>query len=86
MLRMRFLLALVCLSGFPLLGWASEKSVNIPAVSMFFMFVTGTLFITWWAARRTRTTSDFYAAGGKITGFQNGLAIAGDYMSAASFL
>jgi len=85
-LRMRFLLTLVCLSGFPLLAWASEKPVNIPAVSMFFIFVTGTLFITWWAARRTRTTSDFYAAGGKITGFQNGLAIAGDYMSAASFL
>ena len=45
-----------------------------------------TLGITYWAARRTRTTKDFYAAGGGITGFQNGLAIAGDYMSAASFL
>ena len=84
--RIRFLSTLVCLSGFPLVAWASEKPVNIPAISMFFIFVTGTLFITWWAARRTRTTSDFYAAGGKITGFQNGLAIAGDYMSAASFL
>lgn len=62
------------------------KSINIPAVSMFVVFVTATLAITWWAARRTRTASDFYAAGGKITGFQNGLAIAGDYMSAASFL
>ena len=45
-----------------------------------------TLGITYWAAQRTRTTKDFYAAGGGITGFQNGLAIAGDYMSAASFL
>ena len=39
-----------------------------------------------WAAKKNRTTSDYYAAGGGITGFQNGLAIAGDYMSAASFL
>lgn len=61
-------------------------TLNIPAVSMFLVFVSGTLAITLWAARRTRTASDFYAAGGKITGFQNGLAIAGDYMSAASFL
>ena len=45
-----------------------------------------TLGITYWAAQRTRTTKDFYAAGGGITGLQNGLAIAGDYMSAASFL
>ncbi len=45
-----------------------------------------TLGITYWAAQRTRTTKDFYAAGGGVTGFQNGLAIAGDYMSAASFL
>jgi len=83
---MRFWLTLVCLSGFPLLTLANEKAINVPAVSMFFIFVTATLFITWWAARRTRTANDFYAAGGKITGFQNGLAIAGDYMSAASFL
>ena len=64
----------------------SADTLNIPAVSMFLVFVSGTLAITLWAARRTRTASDFYAAGGKITGFQNGLAIAGDYMSAASFL
>src|SRR5215218_208193 len=44
------------------------------------------LGITWWAARRTRTTDHFYAAGHSITGFQNGLALSGDYMSAASFL
>ena len=45
-----------------------------------------TLCITKWAASRTKSAADFYAAGGGITGFQNGLAIAGDYMSAASFL
>ncbi len=44
------------------------------------------LFITYWASKRNRSASDYYAAGGRITGFQNGLAIAGDYMSAASFL
>ncbi len=53
---------------------------------MFLLFVAATLGITYWAARRTTTTKDFFVAGGSITGFQNGLAIAGDYMSAASFL
>ena len=53
---------------------------------MFLVFVAATLGITYWAAQRTKTAKDFYAAGGGITGFQNGLAIAGDYMSAASFL
>ena len=53
---------------------------------MFAAFVVGTLFITKWAAAKTKSAADFYTAGGGITGFQNGLAIAGDYMSAASFL
>ena len=53
---------------------------------MFLIFVVATLWITYWAAKRTRSASDYYVAGGGITGFQNGLAIAGDYMSAASFL
>ena len=53
---------------------------------MFFAFVGATLGITYWAARQTKTAKHFYAAGGNITGLQNGLAIAGDYMSAASFL
>ena len=53
---------------------------------MFFVFVLATLGITYRAARQTKSAADFYAAGGGITGFQNGLAIAGDYMSAASFL
>ncbi|PAX06729.1 cation acetate symporter [Sphingomonas lenta] len=61
-------------------------ATNWPAIAMFAGFVALTLAITRWAARRTRTADDFYAAGGGITGFQNGLAIAGDYMSAASFL
>ena len=53
---------------------------------MFIAFVALTLGITYWAAKQTASAADFYAAGGGITGFQNGLAIAGDYMSAASFL
>jgi cation/acetate symporter len=67
-------------------GEAVKRPVNISAIVMFLVFVTGTLFITYWAARRTRTAKEFYTAGGGITGFQNGLAIAGDYMSAATFL
>jgi cation/acetate symporter len=59
---------------------------NPIAVMFFLLFVISTLGITYWAAKRTRTTKDFYAAGRSVTGFQNGLALAGDYMSAASFL
>ena len=65
---------------------AAQKSVDWTAVAMFFFFIAVTLGITYWAAKRTKTASQFYAAGGGITGLQNGLAIAGDYMSAASFL
>ena len=60
--------------------------VNWHAIVMFVIFVAITLVITYWAATRTKTATDFYAAGRGVTGFQNGLAIAGDYMSAASFL
>ena len=56
------------------------------AIGLFFCFVALTLAITWWAARRTKSTEDFYAAGRSVTAGQNGLALAGDYMSAASFL
>ena len=63
-----------------------QQATNWPAILMFASFALATLGITRWAARRTRSAADFYAAGGGITGFQNGLAIAGDYMSAASFL
>jgi cation/acetate symporter len=68
------------------LGQAQQQATNWTAISMFGLFVVGTLFITKWAAAKTKSASDFYTAGGGITGFQNGLAIAGDYMSAASFL
>lgn len=65
---------------------ASKRDINIPAIIMFFIFIGATLGITYWAASKTKSASDFYTAGGGITGFQNGMAIAGDYMSAASFL
>jgi len=67
-------------------GEVVKRPVNVAAIIMFLIFVTGTLGITYWAARRTRTAKEFYTAGGGITGFQNGLAISGDYMSAATFL
>ncbi len=65
---------------------ASKRDINIPAIVMFFIFIGATLGITYWAASKTKSASDFYTAGGGISGFQNGMAIAGDYMSAASFL
>ncbi|MCX7239761.1 MAG: cation acetate symporter [Burkholderiales bacterium] len=68
------------------LGQVDKQPTNWVAISMFATFVVGTLFITKWAAARTKSAADFYTGGGGITGFQNGLAIAGDYMSAASFL
>ncbi|MCW5671853.1 MAG: cation acetate symporter, partial [Hydrogenophaga sp.] len=64
------------------LGQADKQPTNWTAIGMFGLFVLGTLYITKWAAAKTRSASDFYTAGGGITGFQNGLAIAGDYMSA----
>ncbi len=68
------------------LGNTAKQSTNWTAIAMFGIFVAFTLWITKWAAGKTKTAADFYTAGGGITGFQNGLAIAGDYMSAASFL
>ncbi|GLI52559.1 MULTISPECIES: cation/acetate symporter ActP [Thermodesulfovibrio] len=59
---------------------------TLTGIFFFLLFVAATLYITYWAAKRTRTTAEFYAAGRSITGLQNGLALAGDYMSAASFL
>ena len=67
-------------------GVSGQSELNVAAVVMFFIFVGATLGITYWASKRTKTAKDFYTAGGGITGTQNGLAIAGDYMSAASFL
>ncbi|BFT62817.1 cation acetate symporter [Pseudomonas moorei] len=63
-----------------------KQPINITAISMFLVFVVTTLGITYWAASKTKSMDDFYNAGGGITGFQNGLALAGDYMSAAALL
>jgi len=68
------------------LGQTTKQATNWTAIMMFGAFVIATLGITKWAAAKTKSAADFYTAGGGITGFQNGLAIAGDYMSAASFL
>src|SRR5579864_3941868 len=59
---------------------------NNAAIIFFFLIVAITLYITYWAAKRTRSTKEFYAAGRTVSAFQNGLALSGDYMSAASFL
>ncbi len=68
------------------IGQTQKQATNTTAIAMFVVFVLFTLGITYWAAKRTRSAAAFYTAGGQITGLQNGLAIAGDYMSAASFL
>jgi len=68
------------------IGATTRQPLNMEAIGMFCVFVLVTLGITYWASRKTHTTSDFSTAGGGITGFQNGLAIAGDYMSAATLL
>lgn len=67
-------------------GDVQKQATNWTAIIMFFIFVGATLYITKWAAKQNKSTKDFYTGGGGISGFQNGLAIAGDYMSAASFL
>lgn len=67
-------------------GVVEKQPLNLSAIVMFLIFVSATLYITKWAAKRNTSKADHYTAGGKITGFQNGLAIAGDFMSAASFL
>ena len=70
----------------PAIEAGTKQPLNLHAIVMFVVFVGLTLGITYWAANRTKSTADFYTAGGGITGFQNGLAIAGDYMSAATLL
>lgn len=65
----------------PDLGEAEQQTqIGMPFI-MFIIFVGFTLFITKWAAKQTQSAQDFYTAGGGISGFQNGLAIAGDYVS-----
>ncbi len=91
---MRHMLTLAALAGVSFAAWSAgadlgqavKQATNWTAIGMFGVFVVFTLFITKWAASKTKSAADFYTAGGGITGFQNGLAIAGDYMSAASFL
>src|SRR5512137_318139 len=61
-------------------------SPQIASIGFFFLIILVTLVITWWAARRTKTSSEYYAAGRSVSALQNGFALAGDYMSAASFL
>ncbi len=79
-------LAAMAFAGPPVEGAMEKQATNWHAIIMFCIFVTMTMGITYWAASRTKSTADFYTAGGGITGFQNGLAIAGDYMSAATLL
>ncbi|PHO11480.1 cation acetate symporter [Malaciobacter marinus] len=89
MIRLLALLSIFCVSVFAAGDAnfeATKRDLNIPAIIMFFIFIVGTLGITYWAAKKTKSASDFYTAGGGISGFQNGMAIAGDYMSAAAFL
>jgi cation/acetate symporter len=62
------------------------QPINITAIIMFAVFAVATLGITYWAASSTRSMDAFYTAGGGITGFQNGMALAGDYMSAAALM
>jgi len=71
---------------FPLSSMASDSSSKNFAALIFGIFVLVTLLITYFASKKNFNKSNYYAAGGKISGLQNGLAIAGDYMSAASFL
>ena len=89
--RLTSAFTLLALSGLAHAGPAMDASgvkqpTNWHAIIMFLIFVAMTMGITYWAAGRTKSTADFYTAGGGITGFQNGLAIAGDYMSAATLL
>lgn len=81
----KFLLLLLGLS-LSLPAYAAGQNLNWTAISMFAVVVFMTLLITWWAARRTRSKEDFYTAGNSISAQQNGLAIAGDYMSASTLL
>jgi cation/acetate symporter len=63
-----------------------QSNVNVLSIAFFFVFMGLTLFITYWAAKRTSTTEHFFAAGGQITAWQNGWALAGDFLSAAALL
>ena len=81
-----FALSAMAYAGPPVEGALEKQATNWHAIIMFCIFVALSMGITYWASSRTKSTSDFYTAGGGITGMQNGLAIAGDYMSAATLL
>ena len=81
-----FALAAMAYAGPPVEGAMEKQATNWHAIIMFCIFVALSMGITYWASSRTKSTSDFYTAGGGITGMQNGFAIAGDYMSAATLL
>ena len=76
----------LALAGGAIDGQTEKQPINVHAIAMFLVFVAMTMGITYWAANRTKSAADYYTAGGGITGFQNGMAIAGDYMSAATLL
>ncbi|MEX8517243.1 MAG: cation acetate symporter [Leptothrix sp. (in: b-proteobacteria)] len=80
------LLAASAYAAGPAMEATEKQPLNLHAIIMFLVFVAMTMGITYWASNRTKSAADFYTAGGGITGFQNGLAIAGDYMSAATLL
>ena len=65
---------------------AADTTARTLTITLFLVFVAVTLGITVWASRQTKTATDYYAGGRSFSGFQNGMAIGGDYMSAASFL
>ena len=81
-----FALSAMAYAGPPVEGALEKQPTNWHAIIMFCVFVALSMGITYWASSRTKSTADFYTAGGGITGRQNGLAIAGDYMSAATLL
>lgn len=86
MKRLASLFAIISATLLPLDAHAQGVGSSSSSIALFLLFIAITFGITWWAAKRTHSASDFYTAGGGITGFQNGLAISGDYLSAASFL
>lgn len=88
---MRFLMIILFFNSLSFAAGAIEGEVqkaetNYTAIAMFVLFVLATFVITYFSGSKAKSKEGFYTAGGNITGFQNGLAIAGDYMSAASFL
>ena len=81
-----FFFYLIAFIFLPKIAMAVDFESNKFAIMIFASFVFITLLITYFASKKNYSKSNYFAAGEKISGFQNGLAIAGDYMSAASFL